>query len=62
MMIIRSANASVAAPKAYRKGSHEEGMGTQIRRHCKVRVKERSPARLLKLGQIGSFPSDERQE
>lgn len=57
-MIVRSTNASVATPKAYRKRSHEEGMRAEVRRHCKVRIKEGSSAGLLKLGQIGSFPSD----
>ena len=59
-MIVRSTDASVAAPKAHRKGSHEEGMGAEIRRHCEIRIKERSPACLLKLGQVGSFPPNER--
>jgi hypothetical protein len=57
---IRSTDASVAAPKAYRKGRHEEGVGTEIRRHCKVGIKKGSSTCLLKLGQIGSFPSDKR--
>jgi hypothetical protein len=62
MMVIRSANASVATPEAYRQGSHKEGMSTEIGRHCKVGIKEGGSTCLLKLGQIGSFPPNKRQE